>query len=289
MIRLADGRALGIEHLGDPAGEPLFFFHGTPGSRLVLSADDALAEIPGLRIIVPERPGYGVSDPLPGRTLLDWGDDVGQVAARLGIDTFSVAGESGGGPHALAVAAHSPDRVRRVLLFASPSPVHFPGATRGMAIGNRLGIRLGRFVPGFIRWTTRGAARAFERSPDRFVDAVARQMAAPDRVLLEQPAYRAAFIRDMREAYRQGSDAQALDGALAMSSRSWGFELADIEVPVHLWHGEEDVLVTRAMAEHLASTIPDCMARFVPAAGHLLTGHAQVIADVRKLFEDAGT
>ena len=87
-IKLSDGRTLGYEILGDADGSPLFFFHGTPGSRLVLAEDDLLAQVPGLRLILPDRPGCGLSDPAPARTLIDWPGDVAQLADHLGLERF---------------------------------------------------------------------------------------------------------------------------------------------------------------------------------------------------------
>jgi pimeloyl-ACP methyl ester carboxylesterase len=104
-IRLTDGRALGFQRLGDPSGKALFFFHGTPGSRLVFSENDRMAQIAGIDLITPDRPGYGISDPKPDRVLPDWARDVAELADYLGIESFAVAGESGGGPHALEVGA----------------------------------------------------------------------------------------------------------------------------------------------------------------------------------------
>ncbi|MEM8962720.1 MAG: alpha/beta hydrolase, partial [Acidobacteriota bacterium] len=142
-IELDDGRRLGYADLGTPEGVPFFFFHGTPGSRLGHVEHDALATIPGVRLLLPERPGYGLSDPKPDRTLLDWARDVAQLADHLGIERFAVGGESGGGPHALACAAALGERVSMVILLASPAPASAPAATRNMAFGNRLGVLLG--------------------------------------------------------------------------------------------------------------------------------------------------
>ncbi len=91
-MSLSDGRTLGFRCIGDPGGRPVLFFHGTPGSRLVFSESDPIAQIPGVRLITPERPGYGISDPKPDRVLLDWADDVAEMADGLGIRTFAVAG-----------------------------------------------------------------------------------------------------------------------------------------------------------------------------------------------------
>lgn len=282
-IRLADGRTLGYALLGDPDGKPLIFFHGTPGSRLMFSEDDAIAQVPGLRLVLPERPGYGLSDPKPDRVLLDWADDVAELADHLGLDRFAVGGLSGGGPHALACAHALGGRVDRALVLASPA-ADFPGATRGLSFGNRVGIWLDRFFPGLLRWLQAQQRSAFEKDPAGYAEAVARGMAAPDQQILADPALRDALVRDLREAYRQGSEAAFLDGRLAMTGRSWGFDLREIRVPVDLWHGEEDRLVTRGMAECLAREIPDATLHLVQNAGHLLSDHDEVVSEMRRIL-----
>ena len=276
-MTLPDDRSLGYADLGDPNGRPVFFFHGTPGSRLVLSPADGLAQLDGVRLVLPERPGYGLSDPALGRTLLDWADDVAALADHLGLERFAVAGVSGGGPHALACAHRLPDRVPAALLVASPSPIGSRAATRGMSFGNRVGLWMSRFAPGLLARSTRAFAAAFSADPERFLDGVARQMRAPDQRLMRDPAVRAAIGRDVREAYRQGGEAQAQDGALAMTSRDWGFNLEAVRVPVFLWHGEDDALAPPAMGRMLAAALPRCTTRFVPDAGHLLTEHPDVV------------
>ena len=54
-------------------------------------------------MISPDRPGIGLSDPKPGRTVLDWAADVSELAEHLGLQRFSVMGWSMGGPYAAAV------------------------------------------------------------------------------------------------------------------------------------------------------------------------------------------
>ncbi len=284
-FKLSDGRALGFETLGDPDGSPLFFFHGTPGSRLVLAQDDLMAQIPGVRLILPERPGYGLSDPAPARTLLDWPGDVAQLADHLGLDAFAVAGVSGGGPHALACAYDGlAGRMTKALLLSSPSSADFKGATRGMAAGNRIGLFLGRYAPWLLGWMIRSNVSAFEKDPQILLDAFKKQMGPRDRALLADASVRDALIRDIGEAYRQGGDGHVVDGALALTSREWGFSLRRISMPVFLWHGEEDTLVSINMMRHLEREIPDCTAHVVAGAAHLLTDEPEVVEQIRKVL-----
>ena len=122
VIRLADGRVLGYAEYGPVAGPSLFLFHGLPGSRLAV-AEMWPEEPTEVRVIAPDRPGAGSSAFEPGRRLTDWADDVRQLADSLGIERFLVAGFSGGGPHALAVAHGLPDRVIAVGSISGAGPI----------------------------------------------------------------------------------------------------------------------------------------------------------------------
>src|SRR5262249_6304609 len=109
-VTLADGRAIGYAEYGVADGIPIFEFHGLPGSRHYSLRADAL-EAAGARLVTLERPGFGLSDPKPGRTLLDWPNDVAEVANHFGFDRFAVLGYSAGGPNAIATGYVLPDRV----------------------------------------------------------------------------------------------------------------------------------------------------------------------------------
>nr|WP_257215442.1 alpha/beta hydrolase [Bacillus pumilus] len=97
VIHLQDGRRIGFVEYGDADGFPVFFFHGTPGSRRMFLDDDPISKELGIRLICLDRPGFGLSDPQPDRTILDWAKDVQEVADHLGIHHFSVMGVSGAG------------------------------------------------------------------------------------------------------------------------------------------------------------------------------------------------
>ena len=58
-----------------------------------------------VRLIAPDRPGMGRSDPQPGHVVADWPADVAALADTLGLETFGVVGWSAGTPYAFACAA----------------------------------------------------------------------------------------------------------------------------------------------------------------------------------------
>src|SRR6516165_2603800 len=113
LATAADGRAIAFAEWGDPAGFPVFGLHGTPNSRLARHWDESVFVEAGARLITYDRPGYGGSDRHAGRRVVDCVGDVVAIADALGLERFSVTGTSGGGPHALAVAASVPERIRR--------------------------------------------------------------------------------------------------------------------------------------------------------------------------------
>src|SRR5271165_3932842 len=141
---LADGRDLGWLELGDPDGAPALAFHGTPGSRLQLALDETSIRHAGVRLVCPDRPGYGLSTFQPGRRLVDWPGDVAQLADHLEIGDFAVMGISGGGPHAAVCAALLGRRVTAAAIVSGVGPLTDPRASEGMMRLNQILTRLSR-------------------------------------------------------------------------------------------------------------------------------------------------
>lgn len=278
-LALRDGRRLGLATFGQPDGLPCFYFHGHPGSRLEAGvAHDAAAEA-GVRIVAPDRPGYGRSDFEPRRTILGWARDVEEAADLLGLERFSVLGASGGGPYALACGVALRERVRRIGLISSVGPYQAPGATRGLRWQNRIGFQMGARFPPLAGLAMRSMERNLRRDPERTLDAVIKTMSPTDAEIASRPEIRAMLRADLSEGFRQGSRGAALD--VVLLGRPWGFRLDAIPSPVFLWQGEADALATPAMGRHLASQIPRCRATFYPGEGHLIAfEHIQEIVRV---------
>ncbi|HEV2736310.1 MAG TPA: alpha/beta hydrolase [Longimicrobiaceae bacterium] len=267
-ITLRDGRTLGYAGYGDPGGVPLFFFHGTPGCRFRSRADDPAARELGMRVIMPERPGYGLSDPHPRGSMPTWADDVAQLADRLGIGAFGVAGASGGGPFVAACAHALAPRLTCAVMVSSASPVDAPEVWRTLSTANRLKFLAPRHAPWLLRWDAELVARLVRRRPEAFVRLMAVQMSPADRRLFHAEDRKEPLARFLRECFRQGAAGLAAD--LRAVSRPWGFDPAAIRMPVHVWHGEDDGMAPVAMGRYLARTIPRARARFFPGEGHLL-------------------
>ena len=105
---LRDGRALSGRMYGAEAGFPIIFFHGNLNSSAFAPAWAATNEktvAAGARVIAVDRPGYGGSSFLAGRSYASWPADVRELADEMKLERFAVLGYSSGGPNAMACAA----------------------------------------------------------------------------------------------------------------------------------------------------------------------------------------
>jgi pimeloyl-ACP methyl ester carboxylesterase len=266
IIRLQSGRQLSYAEYGDLTGKPVVFFQGTPSSRL-MHPDETITRELGARLIVIDRPGFGLSDFKPKRTLLDWPDDVREVMDQLGVEHFAVIGISGGGPYVAACAHKIPHRILAATLVSSTGPADAPNVTPGMARERRIGYWVALNMPALLRpliWLTNNPRRNVEKFFARYTAG----MCEADRAILQRPAMREQMIRSYAEAARQGVRGFAWEARLAV--QPWGFRLQAIPIQVRLWHGDCDTSTPIAMARYLESVIPRCDATYMPGEGHFL-------------------
>ena len=268
-LQLKDGRQMGYAEFGDLNGKPVFFFHGTPGARLFRHPDESIATALTARIITIERPGYGLSDFNPDNTLVSWTKDVVQLADFLNIEQFVVAGVSGGEPYVLACASEIPERIIRVGVISSLSPLDESQVTKGMNAINGILFGLAQYSPFLLKPLSSPIALIARKNPQKLFDYVLKNyFPVHDQKVLFQPGVRDMFLEYLPQAFHQGTRGFALD--MKIFAESWGFQLKNISGKVYLWHGEKDENVPLSAGQYLANTIPNCEARFYPDEGHLL-------------------
>jgi pimeloyl-ACP methyl ester carboxylesterase len=276
VLRLGDRRLLGFSEYGDPAGAPVLAFHGTPGSRLQLAVLDGAARAVGVRLIVPDRPGYGLSDPEPDRRLADWPADVRAIADHLSLDRFAVLGVSGGAPHALACAAADAGRVTRVAVVSGVAPPDcWVASGRSSRLEKAVALLMRTGGP-LLRTLVAVGLGAARRAPTALLWAYRFILPPADRAVLATPEVRTAAIGELR---RQGrTTAAAVVRDLQLFSRAWGFDVQRIDLPVDIWHGDEDRAVPLAHARALAALLPQVTLHTEPGGGHfVLVACARVV------------
>jgi pimeloyl-ACP methyl ester carboxylesterase len=265
---LQGGQRLSFQGFGDPNGYPVFFFHGSPASRLEAEFLDEAAAKAGLRLVAPDRPGMGRSDPQPGRKLQDWPPQVEAIAAGLGLGRFSVMGFSTGALYVYACARALPDRIDGAVVVSGTGP---PELMRGFNPG-WLTLMAARTLPPLGNLLFGSVAARARRDPDGFeVPGLGRI----DRAVLAEPRSRRLFLKSFGEAFRTGTEGVVQDQVLV--TREWGFSPEEVMVPVVLWHGKDDRTVPSEVAVRMAARLPGGRARVLEGEGHisLLVRHGE--------------
>jgi pimeloyl-ACP methyl ester carboxylesterase len=276
LIEAGDGRKLAVVEDGDPNGVPVLVHNGTPNSRLLYGLHVADARERGIRLMSYDRPGYGGSDPAPGRTVADCAGDVRAICAALHLDRVAMWGISGGGPHVLACAALLPDLVVAAASLASLAPHGVDGLDYYADMGelNRDDIQL--------YFSDRAAARAkVDTDREEMLAASVDDVAAILKSLLS-PADAAVMTGGLaayldactRSGLAPGGEGWWEDACAHLEA--WGFDLDDISVPVLLLHGRQDQFVPYGHGVWLAAHIPGVESRLTAEDGHLTLSQHRV-------------
>lgn len=240
VVATEDGRDLGVRVWGDPGGAPIFWLHGTPGSRMLRDPTDTYLRL-GLAVCAYDRPGYGLSSRRPGRTHAQAVDDVVTIAGALGWNRFAVAGASGGTGPALAVAALLPERVTRCAVVVGIAPATVAEVHAAMPDDER------------ARWerAARGDEPALARDFDEFLQWF--DLGMPD-VELGDEAQRSMLQEIVQEARRQGPSGYVDD--LIADAQDWGFDVGEVRAPTRILAAEEDSEFMHLNSRWLAAHIP---------------------------------
>lgn len=281
FLDLKSGLRIAYKEYGDTTGEPVILCHGWPSSRLMGAAfHDAGCEL-GLRVISPDRPGLGLSQFQPGRTILDWPPLLGEFTNALGIRRYRVLGISGGAPYAYIAAWARPDEVRAVSVACGVPPLAELGTMEGMRAVYIWMLRIHRGSPAAIRLLLR-MVRPFVRIPlfKALKIAVLPFLGSADRAAMSQDTGFEICFESNRAAWEKSADGVALDGELY--SRPWGFPVGEIRVPVRIWHGKKDTSFSWKLSEEMARKIAGSISTFPAEDGH----YSLPLAHARGILED---
>lgn len=268
---LRDGRTVAVAEWGDPMGIPCLMIHGTPGGRIGWWVEEPTIYARfGIRRFTVDRSGYGESTRQAGRTVADFVPDIVAVADALGLGRFVVTGGSGGGPHALALAAMLPDRVIRCMASVSAAPYDGEGLDwlAGMTEGNVIEFN---------------AALEGEEASRRLLTGLREQLVSrltagrldwlgDDYQLSDADVAQMRKHFDVDRAHMLNGLAPGADGWIDDNlafTKPWGFDVTDIKVPVILTYGRTDVLVPAAHGDWLLAHIPAAEAWVDEEAGHM--------------------
>ncbi|MFC4786370.1 alpha/beta fold hydrolase [Nocardioides sp. MAHUQ-72] len=280
VAALPDGRE--VEYLveGDLDGFPLVFHHGTPGAAVPYPRVAQAAADRGLALVVASRPGYGASTARPNRTIGDIAQDIAGVLDDLGCQEFITLGWSGGGPHALACAAMLPERCRAAAVGAGVAPFHADGLTFFEGMGQENVVEYTAALTGRheLRPLLESEAAKFGAVSVEQVAETLGDLASPADKAYATGEFASRLLASINRGVARGVEGW-LDDDLAFT-RHWGFDLADITVPVSIWHGTADWTVPFAHGKWLAAHVAGAEAHLYDNEGHLsLWSEVEVIFD----------
>ncbi|MFX0098729.1 MAG: alpha/beta hydrolase [Candidatus Hodarchaeota archaeon] len=291
-IILKDGRKLGFAEFGKTGGKPVFYFHGKNSSRLEPKMYDIEKKQVNVRLISVDRPGMGISDFQENRTIINWPDDIRELADQLKIEKFSVLGGSGGAPYALACAYKIPDLLHTCGIVSGLGPVEL--GTEGMNKEGKTVLKLGRKLPGLLKFMYKlqgSMLKSFQKKDEetlyKLFKKKADKLPEPDRKIITARERTSLNMELMSEAFRQGINGPFHDAKLF--GNDWGFKLEEIpkSVKVFSWHGELDNSVPIKMARSVCEAIPNCKSEFYSDEAHMSTAVNKIVEILDTLDENA--
>ncbi|MDH4481430.1 MAG: alpha/beta fold hydrolase [Rhodoferax sp.] len=265
-MRLPDGRWMAWSDSGDPQGWPVLLCHGFVGSCHLRHPDDSHLRALGLRLIIPERPGCGHSDHLPGRSIGDWPADIAHLLCHLGIDAFGVISWQFGAPYALELARSMPQRVQALSLVSPPAPVSGVKDLRHYSGDGAFLIGVAFYTPRLLLPTLHAVVSAVRKNVFRIIDNELRD--EPASTVINDPQFRARRAQTLQQATQNG--AQCAEAEVMAIYRTWKTDYPSWSLPTTVWHGEADPQVHWHAGQRVAAMVPGAALRLVPGAGHFL-------------------
>jgi pimeloyl-ACP methyl ester carboxylesterase len=270
-VPLADGRRISLRHFGKEGGQPLVMLHGTPGSRILFAAMDAPARARGVHIIALDRWAYGGTDAPSHPSLACFADDVAVVMSSLKIDAFSIAGVSGGGPFAAAVAVHQPARVAALGLISPVGLVRDASDHGEVDAFHRFCFHHLPKAPRAIEAMFNGYAKAVRVSARLACGLTTARAPKADKAIMANCATSDRLLAAFHEGLRVSGRGPAID--LQLFHELNDLDLARAHMPAHVWIGSEDRNVPPAAARRLAGRLPNAALTELTGAGHLWIAH----------------
>lgn len=266
-VRLASGRSLRYREFGARQGFPVLALHGLPGSSWKFSGTGAAATALGLRVLAPDRWGYGGTQPHPAPSLAAFAGDMTELVDRLGLGRLAVLGVSGGAPYAAAVAAIMAGRIAAAALVSPVGPVARADGADGLSAFHRLCFRILPHAPGVLPAAFHLFRLACRRAGPLACRITTLRAPAVDRATLRRADVGPRLAATFREGLEPGVAGPVTD--MALFARPWNVPLDRISAATRVWIGSLDTSVPVAAARLLARRIPGADCTLLDSAGHL--------------------
>ncbi|WP_417424841.1 alpha/beta fold hydrolase [Hoeflea sp.] len=283
LMQLKDGRILEYFTLGPKTGKPVVHFDALAGITVDIVGNPAGVlthlEKHDIRLITPCRPGGFRSSPRAMTSLRDFSGDVVELLDHLKVDRFSIFAVSFGAGSAVAVAHELQDRIDRVVLSSAPYPAYSPPNWRDLDLFYQMSGVLGRKWPAMLRQMLPFLIRSIMQNVDSYFDRyISKTKSTYDVAALSNPFIRSRMAEMLAERTAAGMSGMVEENVL--NAQGWDFDVADITVPVDIYHGVLDNVAPLAGAALMVERLPNGSLTELPEHGHYhhLTGWPWLLA-----------
>lgn len=232
---------------GDPAGKPIVYFHGAPGSPHEARILDAPARQHGLRVLCFDR--FTLDQRLQGAAYYrHLAQAINSAISETPVDFI---GFSLGTHVALQTSRHLPGQVSSLHLVSAVAPLDrgdFLPAMAGEAV-----FKLARDHAGLFRLLSRFQSILARHSPGLLYRMLFASTQGADAELAQQPEFKASMQRILTECFAEGIGGYVRD--IEQFLAPWPEGIFDEPSPVHLWHGSADNWSPPGMSHYLAHTM----------------------------------
>ncbi len=263
---LRDGRNLQYAEFGDPQGKPVIHIHGALGCRYERYPDDILTKKLGVRLIVPDRPGYGLSGHTPGHGYLDFADDLLELIDHLDIQRCSIMGLSVGAIYGSAFAYKTPDRLRSIAMISSTPPFRSFADFEGVPASLKLLMAFSKYLPTAANMVAEIAIINACKNPKKFLDNI--PVCTSDRAIFSRPSLKKHFEECLLAGSRDCHTGFVQD--ILLSAESWPFPVENILKKIDFWHGSEDTHSPIGRIMPVIDAVPNKRFHKIQGGGHFL-------------------
>lgn len=273
---LRDGRHLQYAEFGDPQGKPIIHLHGILGCRYERLPDDSVTKNLGVRLIIPDRPGYGLSEQTPDHGYLDFADDLLELVDHLDIPQFSIMGFSVGAIYGSAFAYKTPKRLHNIAMISSTPPFRSFSDFSGIPPSLKLLIAFSKYLPTAAQMIAETAIKNACKNPRKFFANI--PVSTSDRAIFSY-----SFFKEHIEACLLAGSKDCHSGFvhdILLSAAPWPFPVEDIRIKIDFWHGTEDLHSPVSRIKPIIEAVPNSRVYYIEGGGHfLIYSHWQQILD----------
>lgn len=233
---------------GNPAGKPVVYFHGVPGSPHESCLFNVPAREHGLRILCFNR--FAIGRSITGADYFQhMAQSINETVQGSPID---VIGFSLGTHSALEVSALIPGQIRSLHLVSAAAPLDagkFLDKMAGKAV-----FSVAKRNPGLFQWLVKWQALLAKRAPHMLFRMLFASAKGQDRELTESAEFKALVCQVLQQCFAKGAYGYTRD--IQQYLQPWSSGAFDSQANAYLWHGTEDNWSPFAMSTSLAKRFP---------------------------------